>query len=449
MKHGSEPRGAQGALPDRHPAGHLSLQEIDRALAAGRLSPAERWLLFTACAPRGWRSATRAAARSRSFRESRPVLSGALREQGAGPRETPRRAAPGEQTFDSPGVWLASRPEVTTRHVRRASRSAWSRGRRAARRSSIGGDSAPMVLRWRASRRRADPPRRRARSAGRGAGGGPARRAAVRAAGPDRRADAYAALVEDNKAFRQRLERERTRVVEAERVNVAQALLEAADDLERARRGEHGRGRRRRGAAEPGGRRRLSLASLHKRIARWARSGSRSRGSASIRTWRRRSTRSPWRTQSRTVSCCTRSARDIASVSGSFAPRGSGSGAWRGRSIRERPHRRRAPRGNRFSAHRSFVPGHLPRGEGMRRIIRRSIGITFIAALIACSQDGRAATEPQRPAAAPAGPSGAPLFRDAAQQTAPQQAEARCPRRARSRRSSRRSGGRTSRRRPS
>ena len=111
-------------------------------------------------------------------------------------------------------------------------------------------------------------------------------------------------------------------------------------------------------------------------------------------------------------------------MSGSFAPRGSGSGAWRGRSIRERPHRRRAPRGNRFSAHRSFVPGHLPRGEGMRRIIRRSIGITFIAALIACSQDGRAATEPQRPAAAPAGPSGAPLFRDAAQQTAPQQAEA-------------------------
>ncbi len=45
---------------------------------------------------------------------------------------------------------------------------------------------------------------------------------------------AYAALVEDNKAFRQRLERERTRVVEAERASVAQALLEAADDLERA-----------------------------------------------------------------------------------------------------------------------------------------------------------------------------------------------------------------------
>jgi molecular chaperone GrpE len=45
---------------------------------------------------------------------------------------------------------------------------------------------------------------------------------------------AYAALLEDNKAFRQRLEREKARVVEAERASVAQALLEAADDLERA-----------------------------------------------------------------------------------------------------------------------------------------------------------------------------------------------------------------------
>jgi molecular chaperone GrpE len=45
---------------------------------------------------------------------------------------------------------------------------------------------------------------------------------------------AYAALLEDNKAFRRRLEREKERVVEAERASVAQALLEAADDLERA-----------------------------------------------------------------------------------------------------------------------------------------------------------------------------------------------------------------------
>lgn len=45
---------------------------------------------------------------------------------------------------------------------------------------------------------------------------------------------AYAALLEDNKAFRARLERERDRVVEAERTRLAQALLEAADELEMA-----------------------------------------------------------------------------------------------------------------------------------------------------------------------------------------------------------------------
>jgi molecular chaperone GrpE len=45
---------------------------------------------------------------------------------------------------------------------------------------------------------------------------------------------AYAALLEDNKAFRARMEREGDRVVEAERARVAQALLEAADELELA-----------------------------------------------------------------------------------------------------------------------------------------------------------------------------------------------------------------------
>jgi molecular chaperone GrpE len=45
---------------------------------------------------------------------------------------------------------------------------------------------------------------------------------------------AYAALVEDSKAARARLEREKTRVLEAERAQVAQALLEAVDGLERA-----------------------------------------------------------------------------------------------------------------------------------------------------------------------------------------------------------------------
>ncbi|HEX9052008.1 MAG TPA: nucleotide exchange factor GrpE [Anaeromyxobacter sp.] len=59
-------------------------------------------------------------------------------------------------------------------------------------------------------------------------------RIAEQAARIDELARAYAALTDDNKAFRQRLERERTRVVEAERASVAQALLDAADDLERA-----------------------------------------------------------------------------------------------------------------------------------------------------------------------------------------------------------------------
>lgn len=59
-------------------------------------------------------------------------------------------------------------------------------------------------------------------------------RLAAQAARIDELTRAYAALVEDNKAFRQRLERERERVVEAERAEVAQTLLEATDDLERA-----------------------------------------------------------------------------------------------------------------------------------------------------------------------------------------------------------------------
>ena len=45
---------------------------------------------------------------------------------------------------------------------------------------------------------------------------------------------AYAALVEEGKAARARLEREKARVLEAERAQVAQALLEAVDGLERA-----------------------------------------------------------------------------------------------------------------------------------------------------------------------------------------------------------------------
>ena len=56
----------------------------------------------------------------------------------------------------------------------------------------------------------------------------------AQAARIDELSRAYAALLEDKKAFRDRLERERDRVVEAERARVAQALLEAADELELA-----------------------------------------------------------------------------------------------------------------------------------------------------------------------------------------------------------------------
>ena len=45
---------------------------------------------------------------------------------------------------------------------------------------------------------------------------------------------AYAATVDEGKAARARMEREKTRVLEAERAQVAQVLLEAVDELERA-----------------------------------------------------------------------------------------------------------------------------------------------------------------------------------------------------------------------
>lgn len=90
---------------------------------------------------------------------------------------------------------------------------------------------------------------------------------AEQAARIDELSRAYASLVEDNKAFRQRLEREKARVIEAERASVAQALLEAADDLERAVAAVAG-------AAEASGPIatlsegvRLSLGALQKRIA--------------------------------------------------------------------------------------------------------------------------------------------------------------------------------------
>jgi molecular chaperone GrpE len=101
-----------------------------------------------------------------------------------------------------------------------------------------------------------------------GPAGGPApdprdAQLAVQAARVDELTRAYASLVDDNRAFRQRTERERARVIEAERAGVAQALLEASDDLERALAAVSG--------AEAASQLvvgvRLSLAGLHKRIA--------------------------------------------------------------------------------------------------------------------------------------------------------------------------------------
>jgi molecular chaperone GrpE len=93
------------------------------------------------------------------------------------------------------------------------------------------------------------------------------RRLAEQGARIDELTRAYAALVEDTKGYRQRQERERARVIESERAGVAQALLEAADDLERALAAVSG--------ADAGGEAlrglvdgvRLSLGGLHKRIA--------------------------------------------------------------------------------------------------------------------------------------------------------------------------------------
>jgi molecular chaperone GrpE len=92
------------------------------------------------------------------------------------------------------------------------------------------------------------------------------RKLAEQATRIDELSRAYAALLEDNKAFRQRMEREKARVLEAERAAVTQALLEAADDLERALAAVSGAdgGADVRALVEGV---RLSLGALHKRIA--------------------------------------------------------------------------------------------------------------------------------------------------------------------------------------
>ena len=79
---------------------------------------------------------------------------------------------------------------------------------------------------------------------------------------------AYASLVEDQKAFRQRMEREKERVLEAEKARLAQVLLETHDGLEMAFRAPRRGGRVEdpalRDLREGVG---LTLASIEKRIA--------------------------------------------------------------------------------------------------------------------------------------------------------------------------------------
>ena len=90
----------------------------------------------------------------------------------------------------------------------------------------------------------------------------------AQAARIDELARACASLVEDGKAFRQRVEREKERVLEAEKSRLAQVLLETHDGLELAiaasRTGPGEETRQLRDLREGV---RLTLASLEKRIA--------------------------------------------------------------------------------------------------------------------------------------------------------------------------------------
>jgi molecular chaperone GrpE (heat shock protein) len=77
---------------------------------------------------------------------------------------------------------------------------------------------------------------------------------------------AYAALLADQDAFRTRLEREKVRVIEAEKASLAQVLLDSTDDLERALKAAEVSGVWDRGLLNLMDGVRLSLAVLYKRI---------------------------------------------------------------------------------------------------------------------------------------------------------------------------------------
>lgn len=86
------------------------------------------------------------------------------------------------------------------------------------------------------------------------------------AAGEEDVASAYATLLADQDAFRTRLEREKARVIEAEKASLAQALLDSTDDLERALEAADVSGVLDRGLLNLMDGVRLSLAVMYKRI---------------------------------------------------------------------------------------------------------------------------------------------------------------------------------------
>ena len=170
---------------------------------------------------------------------------------------------------------------------------------------------------------------------------------AAQAARIDELSRAYAALVEDNKAFRQRLEREKAAVIEAERAACrAGAARGRRRPRARARRGlvERAKAGTTRSASLVDGVR-LSLGGLHRRIAEFGReSASRWPASRSILTSPRRWTPSRSRPRRRTASWSRRSGPAGGSVIGSCDPPGSGSAASRRREWSAPPPARRAGR---------------------------------------------------------------------------------------------------------
>ena len=118
MKHGSESHEARKALfQPASAAATCSLQEIDRALPQGSLSPAERWLLFYSLRAAGVEIRDSRGGSVEELPGEPPLEPTAVLVEavsGRRPETAPRHGAPlGYGRLTAPGVWLASRPEVT------------------------------------------------------------------------------------------------------------------------------------------------------------------------------------------------------------------------------------------------------------------------------------------------------------------------------------------------